>query len=163
MIFQFICFLSITGETFRLSNRSFVQLSLECQYVPSLGNATWIWIDPLTNVTRWDLPDCQRQCKNNPTTRSDLIRNWTGLVWSRIYFISRVKIILMETVLNTPSSKNVLSVIGKTLIIWQSTFSQLFNFFGPFISSLFLYHKVCHRVYISSLVMFGWFWAQANF
>ncbi len=37
-------------------------------------------IDPLTNSTREDLPQCLSQCLNKPLTRSDVKRNWTGLV-----------------------------------------------------------------------------------
>ena len=55
-------------------------INIECVYNPELGNASWTWIDPLTNESREDLPTCQSKCKLDPLTRTDLSRNWTGLV-----------------------------------------------------------------------------------
>jgi len=46
----------------------------------SIFNCTELRIDPLTNLTREDLPQCLGQCLDEPLTRSDVSKYWTGLV-----------------------------------------------------------------------------------
>jgi hypothetical protein len=70
----------LLGETLRIGDLEYAYVQLECIYHPERGNASWTWIEPSTNRSREDLPQCSRKCKVDPLNRSDLKRNWTQLV-----------------------------------------------------------------------------------
>ena len=75
----------IKGEKLRIGDTEYPQITMDCIYNPDLGNASWTWTDPSTNETRLDLPGCASKCALEPISRSDISRNWSGLVI--FYFI----------------------------------------------------------------------------
>ncbi len=69
----------VLDELFRIENQSFTNLTMECSFVPEFENASWAWIDPITNLTR--------------SLKLSLRLNWNGL----------------EKKMKTPSEKTIIN------------------------------------------------------
>ena len=67
---------TILDETINLENHSVKSIVIECKYDPFKNEVYWSWINQITEVEDRKLPNCMKQCKEKPFSRSDLKRHW---------------------------------------------------------------------------------------
>ena len=80
----------VLDELFRIENQSFTNLTMECSFVPEFENASWSWIDPITNLTRSLKPSFGQR---RPQVKKQ------SLTVKKIYFIRNIYYLIQSMII----------------------------------------------------------------